>query len=523
MIPSGVTPRVRADALLAREWDAIVVGAGIGGLVTAALLATRARMRVLVLERHYELGGLTQPFRRRRYAWEVGVHYVGDVGGGMVRRLFDVVCGRRVEWARLPVAHDRLVAPGIDVRLGGDRAALRSQWLALARGEERAVDRLLDAITEAARLAPPHMLARMRRGASPSERAPFRVWSDRTAAEVIADAGASPLLAKLASYAWTDYGFPPEVASFASLAIIVAHYLGGAFHPIGGGAALARAIARTLDAAGGHIVVRGEVAHALVEAGQVRGVVLADGTEVRAPRVVSDVGARGTFEWLAPSDIDMRDRMRAIGPSASHVALYLGLAQRPQALGLAGANVFVAGDLAASTEQDWADWVAGARDEPRELYVSTACAIDPSFAARFPGRSALTLASPGSHTGFARWLSSPHAHHGDEYERTKARLAASMLRVASRHLALRDVEHVEVSTSLSTRHFTNHASGEIYGLAPTPLRFRDGPGPHTSIGGLFLTGQDIWNCGVVGAALGGTLSASAITNRDLFAELALGG
>ena len=185
MIPAGVTPRVRAGALLERDWDAIVVGAGIGGLVCASLLATRARMRVLVLERHHEIGGLTQTFRRRRYAWEVGVHYVGELGGGIVRRLFDVVSGQRLGWARLPAAHDRLIAPGIDARLGGDRETLRAQWLALARGEERAVDRILDAVTECARTAPPYLMARMRRGAGPNDRSPFRAWSDRTSAEVM--------------------------------------------------------------------------------------------------------------------------------------------------------------------------------------------------------------------------------------------------------------------------------------------------------------------------------------------------
>lgn len=519
----GVTPRVRASTLLARDWDAIVVGAGIGGLVTAALLATRARMKVLVLERHYELGGLTQPFRRRRYAWEVGVHYVGDVGGGMVRRLMDVVCGGRVRWARLPDAHDRLVAPGIDARFGGGREAIRAQWLALARGEERAADRLLDALTECARAAPPYMMARMRRGAVPSARAPFRAYADRTAAEVIADTGASPLLTLLASYPWTDFGSPPEVASFAALAIIYGHYLSGAYHPVGGGAALPRAMASTIDAAGGQVVVRGEVAHARVEGGRVRGVVLADGTEVRAPIVVSDVGARGTFEWLAPQDEAARAHVRAIGPSAAHVALYLGLAREPRALGLDGANVFIVRDAPGEALRDWADWVEGRRDEPAEIYVSTACAVDPSFGARFPGRAALTLASQGPHASFARWAGSSHGHRDGAYAETKARLGASMLRMASRHLRLEGVEHVEVSTSLSTRHFTNHGSGEIYGLAPTPLRFREGPGPHTSIGGLYLTGQDVWNCGVVGAALGGALAASAITQRDLFAELALGG
>ena len=46
------------------EYDAIVIGSGIGGLTSAALMATHAGKRVLVLERHYTAGGITHTFTR---------------------------------------------------------------------------------------------------------------------------------------------------------------------------------------------------------------------------------------------------------------------------------------------------------------------------------------------------------------------------------------------------------------------------------------------------------------------------
>ena len=46
------------DAVVDGTWDAIVVGSGIGGLTSAALLSLYAGKRVLVLERHYVPGGL---------------------------------------------------------------------------------------------------------------------------------------------------------------------------------------------------------------------------------------------------------------------------------------------------------------------------------------------------------------------------------------------------------------------------------------------------------------------------------
>lgn len=53
---------------MAEQWDAIVVGSGIGGLTAAVLLGAHGGKRVLVLERHYAAGGFTHTFRRPGYA-----------------------------------------------------------------------------------------------------------------------------------------------------------------------------------------------------------------------------------------------------------------------------------------------------------------------------------------------------------------------------------------------------------------------------------------------------------------------
>jgi all-trans-retinol 13,14-reductase len=79
------------------------------------------------------------------------------------------------------------------------------------------------------------------------------------------------------------------------------------------------------------------------------------------------------------------------------------------------------------------------------------------------------------------------------------------------------IETWELSTPLSTRHFANAERGQIYGLAHAPDRFltRD-LRPRTPIEDLFLTGQDVATCGVVGALSGAVTTVSAMLGRNLF-------
>ncbi len=86
-----------------KRFDAIVIGSGIGGMAAAGLLSRLLGRRVLVLERHFELGGFTHVFRRGAWEWDVGLHYVGEMGkGGMGLALMDYLTNGRLEWVRMP-------------------------------------------------------------------------------------------------------------------------------------------------------------------------------------------------------------------------------------------------------------------------------------------------------------------------------------------------------------------------------------------------------------------------------------
>src|SRR5580693_965075 len=93
------------------RWDTIVIGSGIGGLATAALLSKHAGKRVLVLERHYTAGGYTHSFHRPGYSWDVGLHYIGQTedAAAPARAVFDHLTDGALQWQPMPEVYDRLI------------------------------------------------------------------------------------------------------------------------------------------------------------------------------------------------------------------------------------------------------------------------------------------------------------------------------------------------------------------------------------------------------------------------------
>ena len=58
--------------------DVIIVGSGISGLCCGAMLSMEGK-KVLILEKHFKLGGYTHTFKRKGFEWDVGIHYIGSV------------------------------------------------------------------------------------------------------------------------------------------------------------------------------------------------------------------------------------------------------------------------------------------------------------------------------------------------------------------------------------------------------------------------------------------------------------
>jgi|JI10StandDraft_1071094.scaffolds.fasta_scaffold00784_5 all-trans-retinol 13,14-reductase len=515
-------------------WDAIVIGSGLGGLTTAALLARHAGQRVLVLERHYTAGGFTHTFHRPGYEWDVGVHYVGDVHrpGSLLRRAFDHLTDGALAWADLGEVYDTIV-------IGDDRYPLpagRENFRAALHGyfprAGAAIDRYLELVRATVRSSrnffvekalPPALGAL----AGPALRFAARDHTRRTVREVLASLTDDRRLAAVLTGQYGDYGLPPAQASWFMHALLVGHYLGGGAYPVGGSSRIAATMMPGIEATGGAVVTSAEVATILVERDRAVGVRLASGEEVRAPRIISDAGVAVTFGRLVPTEVAARHRLRptvdGAPPSFAHVSLYVGLRHDTAALGLTPGNLWVYdGD---DHDRAVARYLADPSAPLPVAYLSFPSAKDPDFARRYPGRSTIEVIGVCPYDRFAPWAGTGWKKRGADYDAVKRELSDRLLEALYQQVPqLRGkVDHAELSTPLSTAHFVGHPRGEIYGLAHTPERFAARHlRPHTPVRGLFLTGADVCTAGVGGALMGGVLTATALTRRNLITAIMRG-
>jgi all-trans-retinol 13,14-reductase len=509
--------RYRANRL-APAYDVLVVGSGIGGLTAAACLANMGK-KVCVLEQHYTAGGFTHSYDRNGYEWDVGVHYIGDMGSPrtMGRRLFDHITGGALQWAPMDDHFDRIFLADVHYDLVAGRQAYRDALVSYFPGEEQAIDTYLKymrSVKEGVRL---HTLKKI----SPSWAAGLVAhWQSRktpayfnqTTRSVLETLTSNQKLIAVLAGQWGDNGLPPAQSSFIIHSMIAQHYMYGGYYPVGGASRMAETIIPVIQQAGGEVFTYASVEKILVAENGVRGVLMADGEEIPAPVVISGAGVFNTFETLLDESVPQRakylDRLGSVQPSMSSLCLYIGLQHTAEELGLPKTNFWIY--PSEHYETDLAAFDNDAEAEIPLVYISFPSAKDPSFATRYPGRATIEIVAPGPHSWFEPWADKPWGKRGEDYEALKERLAQRLLRKLFEKLPQLEgkVDYYELSTSLSTDHFCRYRQGEIYGISHTPGRFeQDWLKPKTEIPGLWLTGQDILTCGVVGAMVGGLLTA----------------
>jgi all-trans-retinol 13,14-reductase len=505
---------------LAPGYDAIVIGSGMGGLTTAALLSELG-WSVCVLEQHYTAGGYTHSYERNGYEWDVGVHYIGDVGSPTrTRKMFDFLTRGKLEWAPMDAEYDRFYVGDKVFNAIAGKQAFRDNLVRQFPAEAEAIDRYLDLLKQVSGAL---YYASMQRALKPWQKrlaAPLLKWRVpkllyRNTYEVLRELTDDPDLIATLCGQWGDMGLPPKKSAFMVHAMIARHYLHGGFYPVGGSWQIANDIIPQIQASGGEVFTYAEVRKIRVAAGNVVGVEMADGHCIDCECVVSSAGIDNTLNRLLPAETVRAagyDRLQtSVQPSMAHLGVYIGLRETAEALELPKTNfwIYPSNDYDAAVDTFMQDMSAPFP----VVYISFPSAKDPDYEQRHPGTATIEIVAPAPYAWFGQWEGTTWGKRGQDYEDFKAALGERLMRYLYDKLPQLEgkVDYYEVSTPLSTNWFAGYRHGELYGLDHTAQRLQqDWLGPRTHIPGLWLTGQDTLTCGVTGAMMSGLLTTTAM-------------
>ena len=449
------------------SWDVIVIGSGIGGLVTASQLAAKGA-KTLVLERYLIPGGSGGSFRREGYTFDVGASMIfgfGEKGHTnlLTRALGDV--GQHCETVPDPAQLEYHLPGGLNVAVDRDYEAFIARLTGLFPHEAKGIRAFYDTCWQVFNcldampllsLEDPAYLAKVFFKA-PLACLGLARWLPFNVGDVARKHIQDEQLLKLIDmecFCWSV--MPADLTPMINAGMVFSdRHAGGINYPKGGVGVIAEKLVAGLESHGGEIRYKARVTEVLIENGQATGVKLADGETIHARRVVSNATRWDTFAGQGSVRQPLVDAAhtpkaettwrRRYKPSPSFLSLHLGVEASVIPEGFHCHHLLL---------EDW----AAMEDEQGVIFVSIPTLLDPSLAPE--GRHIVHTFTPSD---IQAWKDlSPSAY--------KAKKAADAARLVQRLEAILPglagaIRHQEIGTPRTHRRFLGRMGGS-YGPIP---------------------------------------------------------
>jgi phytoene dehydrogenase-like protein len=331
-----------------------------------------------------------------------------------------------------------------------------------------------------------------------------------------------PLLKSVLNIQCGDHGLPPSKASFPFHCALMDHYFNGGFYPMGGGAAIVKAMTNAIKRNGGEIKT-GEAVKKIVlqdeadpSPGTRRkaiGVELENGEVIRAKRIISNADPAATYKMVGNENLSPKliKKLEATRYSVTSLMFFISVDMDVREAGLDSGNIWFMPDKDLDGIYEGLTQVSILEtDEFDSLFISCSSLKDPlSFNGKHHTIEVVT---------FIDYDSFKNNYNGDdetgaEYQKIKKRLIEKLMNTFKRILPAvhENIVHLELGTPITNEYYINATKGNVYGtekgfMQTGPFSYK----AKTEIENLYMCGASIMSHGVAGASYSGVKTAAEI-------------
>ena len=496
-----------------KEYDVVIIGSGLGGLVSAVILAKEG-YSVCVLEKNNQYGGNLQTFVRDRTIFDTGIHYIGGLDEGQNLNQYFKYLGI-MDHLNLK----KLDENGFDIISFDDDkteyphaqgfANFIAQLTNLFPEEKENLENYCQKIKEICKAFPLYNLESQ--GKYDNEILTLN------AKETIEGFTQNEKLKAVLAGSNFLYAGIAEKSPFYVHALVVNSYIESSWRCINGGSQITKQLIKQLKSFGGEFFKHKEVTKIEIENQKVNSVKMKDGTEVFGTYFISNIEPKTTLKMAGQENFrkPFFNRIQDLESVLSAFSLYIVF--KPKTFKYINHNYYhfkSADDVWTAHEYDENSW-------PKTFMAS----MNPSQK-NVEWADGMTFLTYMKYEDVKAWENTfnttcEESDRGENYDEFKAKKASKFLEeIEKKFPGITDcIQSVHTSTPLSYRDYIGGDAGNMYGYV------KDSNNPmktliptKTKIENLYLTGQSINMHGVLGVTVGAVITCSEIVGKEYLLE-----
>lgn len=310
------------------DYDVIVIGSGIGGLISAGILVSRG-LKILLVEKNVNPGGYLSSFKRGAFIFDSAVDcFSGVENGGLISNVLKLLgVDSQVHFVRVdPIRVS--IFPDATIIVDSDVNVYKKRLMSLFPSEGAALAgffKLIEDVYAETQTATTMLLGK----------GEFNKVGDLMARlgnisylQLLDEFFTDSRLISILSDRCTFVGLPPSQASALTMTIMVLSYFKfGAYRPVGGSQRLADAIVDGIRNKGGKIIFGNGAQKILLKNGKCCGIRCENGDEYTSKNIISNMDFVHTFNNLLGGKYAYFAEylLKNVGVSTSFFILYAGI------------------------------------------------------------------------------------------------------------------------------------------------------------------------------------------------------